>query len=393
MKKRVLIALLFLSVKLIFAQDFKLDAGKIVQREYLEVIDFELLHGKIIIPVIIEGQSYRFLLDTGAPNIISKRLATVFNSSKKKELDVVDVNNLNEKMDIVPIPSIHLGSLRFENGVAIVVDLDNHPILQCFKLDGFIGSNFFKDAVLQVDFPAKKIRIAHTIKSLSPISKSGSLQLIGKQMAPFIEVKHENEKGDKGSEFALLDTGMEGLYDLSDRIYTEFQKDAIIKTVAESKGVTELGLFAKTEPTPYRYVAINQMQINNTKFKGLQVLTTADANSRVGLELFQYGKITLDFHKKKWYYEAPTEINFTQSLPPITPTIIDNKLVVGVIWDTQYNNQLQFGNPITRIDEYRMENLSVCEILAIKNQIKMRTHYEIEIKNNAGETVLIKMKK
>ena len=53
----------------------------LIQKKYYEVIDFEIVMKKIVIPVTINNKEYKFLLDTGAPNIISK---TVFNDIIKK---------------------------------------------------------------------------------------------------------------------------------------------------------------------------------------------------------------------------------------------------------------------------------------------------------------------
>lgn len=389
MKKWIVICWMFLGIGYIWAQDFKLDAGKISQKEFLEEVDFELEHGKIIIPVSLAGQTYRFLLDTGAPNIISKRVANILNPASKRDVNVVDANNTTQNMEMVPLPEMRLGSLQFENGVAIVVDLDNHPVLKCYRLDGFMGSNFFKNAVLQVNYTAKKIKISHTIKSFSPQTKGFPMQLVGQQLAPYVALEHQSEGCNEGSEFALLDTGMDGFYDLSNRVYADFKKGEVVKTLGESTGVVSLGLFEKLEPSPHRLVQIQKMKINGLTFSNIITETTDDDNSRMGLDVFKLGKVTLDFQKKKWYFEAPSQNDLTQKPPQFTPTLIDQKLVVGIVWDEALKAKIQFGNPIVRIDQLSLENLSVCDIVRLKERITTQSA-EIEIINNNGETVTIK---
>lgn len=390
MKKWIVIGCMLLGIGQIWAQDFKLDAGKISQKEFVEEISFELEHGKIVVPVNINGQSYRFLLDTGAPNIISKRVAYTINPTTKKDINVVDANNKTQNMEMVPLPEMRLGSLQFENGVAIVVDLDNHPVLKCYRLDGFVGSNFFKNAVLQVDYAAKKLRISHTVKSFSPPTKGFAMQLVGQQLAPYVALEHQSEGCNEGSEFALLDTGMDGFYDLSNRVYADFKKGEVIKTLGESTGVVSLGLFEKLEPSPHRLVQVQKMKINGTTFTNIITETTDDDNSRIGLDAFKLGKVTLDFHKKKWYYEAQAQHTFTEKPPRFTPTLIDQNFVVGIIWEEALKSKIQFGNPIVRIDNYILETLQICEVVALKEYLTTQSSLEIEIKNNAGETVIIK---
>lgn len=390
MRNWIIVVILFFCCIQLNAQSLKLDAGKIAQKEFLEEIPFELEFGKIILPVRINGQSYRFLLDTGAPNIISKKIADVINPDFKKDINVVDANNQRQNMELVPIPELQLGSLRYVNGVAIVVDLDNHPILKCFRLDGFIGSNFFKNVVLQVDYAAKKIRISPTIKSFAPNSNGQPMKLIGPQLAPYITITYPNEIKTITDQ-ALLDTGMDGFYDLSSRAYKLFnaESDSVVNTIASSTGVGALGLFEKLGPTPHWMVEIPKVKLSETLFTHAQVITTDDENSRIGLKAFEYGKVTLDFNKKKWYYEAGTSADLTTKPKQLSPTFIDEKLVVGIVWEESLQSKLQFGNKIVKINHQSIESLSVCELLKMKEILNENSNYVLEIINNSGETVII----
>lgn len=390
MRNWIIVVILFFCCIQLNAQSLKLDAGNIAQKEFLEEIPFELKFGKIILPVRINGQSYRFLLDTGAPNIISKKIADVINPDFKKDINVVDANNQRQNMELVPIPELQLGSLRYINGVAIVVDLDNHPILKCFRLDGFIGSNFFKNVVLQVDYAAKKIRISPTIKSFAPNSNGQPMRLIGPQLAPYITITYPNEIKIITDQ-ALLDTGMDGFYDLSSRAYKLFnaESDSVVNTIASSTGVGALGLFEKLGPTPHWMVEIPKVKLSETLFTHAQVITTDDENSRIGLKAFEYGKVTLDFNKKKWYYEAGTSADLTTKPKQLSPTFIDEKLVVGIVWEESLQSKLQFGNKIVKINHQSIESLSVCELLKMKDILNENSNYVLEIINNSGETVII----
>jgi hypothetical protein len=64
------------------AQESTFGQGKIQSKQYYEEIDFELLHDKIVLPVTINNKVYKFLLDTGAPNVISERLIKEIKSKK-----------------------------------------------------------------------------------------------------------------------------------------------------------------------------------------------------------------------------------------------------------------------------------------------------------------------
>ena len=105
------------------AQNVDFDKVTILQKKYYEVIQYESVYDKIIIPVTINGKNYRFLLDTGAPNLISNEVMKELNSVSTKNINVNDANNLNQTMQSVVIPKIEIGNLTFEGQVALVFDL------------------------------------------------------------------------------------------------------------------------------------------------------------------------------------------------------------------------------------------------------------------------------
>ena len=64
-----------LLVQGVHSQRVKLNRGKPSSRTYHSTVKYRDIRGKIIIPVEIEGQTYQFLFDTGAPNLISRDLS------------------------------------------------------------------------------------------------------------------------------------------------------------------------------------------------------------------------------------------------------------------------------------------------------------------------------
>ncbi len=68
-------------------QRVKLNKGKPASRKYLSSINYRDVRGKIIIPVEIEGNTYSFIFDTGAPNLISKGKDEVEEEELEEEQD------------------------------------------------------------------------------------------------------------------------------------------------------------------------------------------------------------------------------------------------------------------------------------------------------------------
>lgn len=234
--------LLFLFIPgLFFSQSLSLQLGNVEQKNYYQEVDFELLNNKIILPVTINGKTYKFLLDTGAPNLLSKRVLNELGISNTQKINVFDANNNIDTLQMVQIPSMKMGNLNVLNNVALISDLDSHPILKCFKLDGFIGSNFFKNSILKISLKDKKITITDNVKQLQLKSKPTNLKLVGDQKSPYTKISFNDSK--KITEEVLIDTGMDGFYEISNRAYGIFSKENVFEELSRSYGTAGIGLF------------------------------------------------------------------------------------------------------------------------------------------------------
>lgn len=314
------------------AQELALNQGKINQKQYYEEIDFEIVNDKIIIPVTINNKTYKFLLDTGAPNLITKRLLNEISTENLKKIPVYDANNQVDTLEMVAIKSIKLKNLNFENNVVLTTDLDNHFILKCYKIDGFIGSNLFKNSILKISLKNKKITITDNIKKLQLKSKPSNLTLFGDQKSPFIKINFTGNNNEKGSEDVLVDTGMDGFYEISNRAYSVFSKENIFEELSKSMGTSNIGLFGAAPVKEQILVKPYLLKINDTTFENLITNTTDDNNSRLGLDLLKYGDIVIDFKNKKFYFEADKTVTLDHKAPVYSPTVIGQKFVIGHVW-------------------------------------------------------------
>lgn len=383
--KNVLIFVVFIS-QFVFSQNVDFDKGSIVQKKYYELIQFESVYEKIIIPVSINGKTYRFLLDTGAPNLISNEVMQVLNSDSSKKIVVNDANNLNQSMQSLVIPRIEIGKLIFENQVALAFDIKNHNILSCLNIDGFIGSNLLRNSILKIDKNNQSIIITDQIELLNTLVMPSKIKLFGTQKAPYIEFEFIGKNKEKASDMVLFDTGMDGLYDMSNRAFSAFENQNIFEIKGKSEGLSGIGLFGLGKPSLQKLVLVENAILNNKSIKNLYISTTDDSNSRIGLEFLNYGNVILDFKKKNFYFEAIDSIVLSKDVPKFSPTILENKFIIGLVWDENLSEQIKFGDEIISVDNLKISEMKVCEILKLSKHLKTKNLYTIEIKNNEGLT-------
>lgn len=375
------------------AQNTSLNKGRITSKNYYSEIPYENVNGKLIIPVTIKNKTYRFLFDTGAPNLISTQLKDQLGLKSGNYISVSDANNASEKMELITIPFFSLGNLTFKNTASLVYNSANNIVFDCFKIDGIIGSNIFKKSIVQILSKKQLIIITDDPKKLNLSNqKASKLKLLGSQSSPYFSIGLIGKK--RATEDVLFDTGASGFYDLCLKHYKTFKPHNVISTLSNGKGSNSIGLFGIAETQSQYRVRIPELTINETAFNNVITITESDNNSRVGSKLLNYGDVTIDFKNKKFYFSPfETEINLEEKQLGFTPTLNNKKLVVGIVWDESLKDKIKFGDEILEVNGVNFNNVNECDFITKESIFKENDTLDILFKNKKGETIKILLKK
>lgn len=383
MKLKLILSLLFVN-SLIFGQ-INFNQGKINDKEYYEVIPYETEIGKIILPVTINNKTYRFLLDTGAPNLFSTELLKEINVAEGDSINVNDANNQDQKMKFAVVPQLKIGNLVFENQAGLIYNFEEHNLLSCYKIDGFIGSNLLRNSIIKMNGANKTIIITNKIKSLKIDKKPIKMKLYGNQKSPFVELKFVGKNNEKASDMVLVDTGMDGLYDMSKRAYTIFENSKIFEALYTATGIGDSGLFGAGDSSEQKLLEIENANLNQQIINNIMVSTTSDDNSRIGLDFLKYGDITLDFLNKKFYFESPKTIDVKEKTPKFYTSVQNDKVVVGLVWDEKLKLLMNTGDEVISADQINISDMSLCDFLRLKKEWKNKESYILKLKNKEGQ--------
>ena len=145
-------------------------AGRIWAQEPLAEVPFTLYQNGIILPVVLNGKdTLRLLLDTGwGP------LALVSSTAKRLGLRVP------EPIDTGALPRITQASLGVGRAVKRNPVFEVFPAAELGPLigphDGVLGTAFFQDLVLQVDYPRRLVRFydRSPVATMAPSQSRGS---------------------------------------------------------------------------------------------------------------------------------------------------------------------------------------------------------------------------
>lgn len=383
MKKIYFILLLSLVTFCSYSQKkFTLNEGDVAQKGYFTEIEYENIRGKVIVKSTLNGKVYRFIVDTGAPNVITKALFKELNPTVLSKIQAQDGNGKMDSITVVRLNEITLGNVVF-NGVPALVSNDSF-IFDCHHVDGFIGSNMLRNSIVQFSSKDHKMILTDQASKL-PLNKKYASDLVVNlaQSSPYFKVKVKGE--DKGIVELLFDLGMEGLYDLSLRHYSILEKEKIFTVLAKSKGSRVMSLNGIASDTTLYQLRLPELNVNGAILKNVSVQTTASSNSRIGSDLLKYGLVTLDYKNKKFYFDPfESSVDLYKKELPISITLKDNKMVIGVIWDQKLKDKVSPGDQVVAIDDIDYSNIDPCNLITRPSLFEGKDQFTLTLQGKDG---------
>ena len=271
--------------------------GKTKQENFKVTFPFEIKKGWIIVPVEIKGKNHNFILDTGAPTLVSKEFAKSLNLTVIDSVKARDVFNEAQKNQYIRIESIGIGNLDFIGITALINDFNATPIWSSLNVDGFIGANLMQHAIWDIDFKKKQITITDDESKLNLPEKIIENKLfIGVAGVPAIASKIN---GKKVWNFTI-DLGFNGEIVIP---FSEFEKQVENGEISDFKksdtqGV--IGIYGKQKTTRSSYTGvINQIEFGNTTLKNEKVYSEQYLDQLFGLDFFRNYRVILNWNSKK----------------------------------------------------------------------------------------------
>lgn len=377
---RSIIFLFLIAVTNLHAQDnFSLNVGEIKEKTYLTTFDFVNLKGKIIIDVKINNKIQKFILDTGAPTSVSENVLAESGYKQITSLPVHDANGKDGAIDVVLLPQFSINNITFVNTYAL--KLTDMSLFECFGVEGIIGSNSLRNSVVEFDFKNNKITLTNQIKNLEYAKvKASKLHFYDRQSSPILDLKMKLGHL-TFSEQVMFDSGDDSFYSLSNRNLTKLlemiekkqfptelqntETSDLLGIIGSSNGSFSLSLNGNANQDDYFKFKIQEFVFGTTRFDNVIATTTFGNNSRVGVEILNHGKLTLDYKRKKYYfqpYENSTTIDVKHQFESFFPTYENDKFIVGIIWDEKIKDKVKVGDEILKMNEFDFSTLSKCEI-------------------------------
>ncbi|MDN3579360.1 retropepsin-like aspartic protease [Mucilaginibacter flavus] len=340
-----------------FAQNFSYNQGGVKTPGYYEEIPFENVNGRIFIYPEIAGKKHKFIFDTGSPTNISKALAKELNLPVINKSSVGDTNGQRDSVATVKLPEIKLGNLVFTDIPSGTLE---SLLYKCWEVDGVIGSNMLRGSIVQVASDRHVLIITDQPDKLKLDPKhSVPLKASAGQSDPTITVKLNN----KVNLYLEFDSGDNAFMRMSEDVMNQLTKYNAYEVLAKGYGANQFGVLGLQQNAEKYLIKIPEMKMGVVTFDNVINTTNRVSNPAIGSKLFDYGTVTLDFIRGRFYFDANDKvIDLNARQWSFEPAVVGDKLVVGVVFE-KAKDLIKPGQQILAIDDKDFSKVDFCDML------------------------------
>lgn len=273
--------------------------SQLSQVSFLDTIPFQFIRNNIIIEATFDGHKGNFVLDTGAPTVLSQSFYKKLDIIPTGYIRVRDASNQVREQAYLVLPKAAIQTTQFWDIPALIMDLEQSPLKgNSIKIDGLIGSNQLKNVVLQIDFAKKILILSDNAQQFGLHKKEGLKIKLDDTKRPFVKVNISGKKAE-----VLIDTGFNGLYAMPIDFFRFHQKHFMphaLKKGGATSGYTGIYGDATTESLPL--IRCPYLEIGDVVLEKIVTLPYPGQEGLLGTELLEEGLITIDYVDRRFYF-------------------------------------------------------------------------------------------
>jgi predicted aspartyl protease len=389
MKSFISLIILLSVYQISSAQKVTYNLGAATTNNYYEEVPYQVNNGKLFVMVQIAGKPHKFLFDTGAPVMLDKALVADLNLPILRQDRIIDVSGKVDSSAIASLKEIKIGNIAFE-GVPALVGIPDQ--FKCWQVDGVVGSNLLRNSIVSFDNEKHIIILTDQLDKLPFLNKKSSGTLATNTDVQSTPIMTFNLKG-KVNMIIEFDSGDSGFLRLTEEMMNKITPYKVYDLIAKGYGADAYGAYGLQKPADKYQIKIPFLTIAGTRFDNVVTATNNTGIPGVGAQLLEYGRFTLDYMHGKYYFNAyKDKFDLNENLWAITPAVADDKMIVGVVWDSA-KDQAKSGQQIVAIDDQPYPKVTFCDWLMLRPGLKKKTSAVFTIKDEQGNLKKITVSK
>jgi predicted aspartyl protease len=271
-------------------------SGSVLNEPFTETIKFEEKLGLIIVPVEINGKTYRFLWDTGATSSISEELQGEFQFKTVSKSNISDTDGNQKKVRYVKVGTIHIGDIEFIEQVAFVADFKANPTIGCLNIDGIVGGNLMRLCNWTVDYAKDEILIS---SSVPEEFKANAIQLPFTYDSDF-DIKLNLKIGRAKVSNLDIDYGSNGSLTFPQRILDVLKKNGIVTETFLQTGTKNSGLIGIPIKINREFAYTDSLFIGDQMLQNVEI--KVGNHALIGMGILSRYVVTIAWDDQRIYF-------------------------------------------------------------------------------------------
>lgn len=328
-------------------------------------IPYEEVYGLMLVPIVIEGKTYRFVFDTGAGStVISAELAKLTSFKQKGAVSVKDAQHVSNKLPVGYLKSISLGELNYSKVGVIVNDFSQNAQFKCLGIDGILGMNVIQLNNWKIDYNQATL-ISYDL-NFKPVFTESTQEFpfVSNNGIPFISL-YVNGTKDK----FMIDTGK------NSEITSVSSKLKISGKSNQSVGYASFGMFGETPMDTTNYYQVNFSDSLGFNLTDVSVSQDKDSKGNIGNGFLKrnFASVFFDFRNRKMYCSAPTHNATIYTSFGVSVMIVADGLVIGSK-DLGFSNdvdQIAVNDQVLEVNGDAVTGDNICEMTRMMTTSKL----------------------
>ena len=315
-------------------------------QQYKATIPYRIVGEKMVIEMKVNGNARPFIFDTGGRTALTTKACQALQITATDSMKVTDVNNVESY----------------------------------YKTTRIIGSDLFASTIVSIDSQTKNIIVTSaekpstvSLRKMLNFTKEGGMPIVNVQIAPVSNIT------------VLFDTGSPSLLSLIESDFERIKPEASMEVVSEGYGEGSIGVAGQADKASSYRVHIPLLSVGATKFRNLTTHTDKHPYTLLGVKLLQYGKVTIDYPRGRFYFEAfqpDNEIN--NQCNNFDLTVKDGDLYVSTVWSST-KGKIEVGDKVIKINGKPTKKYDFCEsILNGIPELKEKKQTKLTIETASG---------
>lgn len=353
--------------------------------DFQSEVPIDVRRGKVYLEAEAGGLPYSFVLDTGSPTILTRKVADALGLTIRGQSTGLDANGTPVTMDLAVLDRMKIGDVVFRDVPVFVFDEVIPGAAGCLFDGGVIGSELMPHANWQIDLDRERVVLASHTGDLDHVEGAARADLAVSGY-PFMPVVAHRING-SFSDNALFDTGNTELLHLNDKALDELQRRGLVGSVsATASGVFGGSAGGQAQDRDFRRIPLDRLSIGELELDDLEVWTRAGVPTLIGAKILQSHIVTLDYSGGNVYFSPYAAIAAREPTFGFRPYIDGDVVRVGFLraGSSAEGAGLRLHDQVVRVDGTDLTSVGpneLCEVFDYLLSMNDRDRVRIEFRS------------